>query len=108
MIMDELKAQYAKDFQRSCSEYDAWRTQQIAWARGAKVEGENKPYDGFSIDYVSYEKQIGDIIQKAFTLSDSQRGYVMAATHFRFHSAFGDMFDGAVEIADLLVNFPRN
>lgn len=105
MNIEELYAQYQKDYKKACDEYQVWREDQIARARGAQINTPNLPYSGFEVNYSDYVTKIGQAIKEEFGFTDKQVGHIMHEAYERFHSGFSDMFYGACSIATFVKEF---
>lgn len=94
MNLDTVYAQYCKDRARQQEEFKKW-------------DSKKSPYAGFLIDYNQYAKDIMTCIELEYNLSDTQANYIYWAAYERYHSSFGDMFDGIRSMIDLITKYPR-
>lgn len=107
MNIEQLVTKYSEDTARATKEYGEWRIEQLAWARGAKVNKPNLPYAGFSVNYNWYQEQLALAIKEEFNLTDAQTGYLMGKAYEDYHAYFGDIFWGAHELAEFVTKFPK-
>jgi hypothetical protein len=107
MTIEQLVMKYNEDYKREIDEFNAWRDEQLAWARGAKVNKPNLPHAGFKVDFAWYMLQLKIVIQEEFNFTDAQAEYIVEEAYNRSHSGFSAIFDGAHELAEFVAKFPK-
>jgi hypothetical protein len=107
--IEELYAEYNAASRRASADYHKWNEAQCERARmGLPQQKYKDSFEGYTVDFYKFEKELGDIIQRDFNLTAKQRGYIMAEAYDRFHSSYGDMFWGAHGIAEFVTKFPKD
>lgn len=104
--INNILADYSRQYKRATEEFSIWRDKQIMRARGAQIKEPNLSYSGFEVNYAQLQNELNQfVLSKGF--SDKQAGAINAFCYENYHSCFEDLIIKTGELVEFLDNFRK-
>jgi len=92
MNLREAEQAYYDDEIRHTLEYNVWRDEQLARARGAIIDKPNVPFTGHQINISQHSENMVQALMGEFGFNKRQADFIFCFAYSTHHASFGDMY----------------